>query len=317
MTDEDLPHSTFQQFLTFLTNGFWTCGAMRSTKQWGVCVNAVVIAWVQFSVNCHPYSALVCISLAAVNFFAIPAGSYLYLINLNHSLRNLSRGRCCIPFVLACSRASMINAAQRRSININQNHFPLFFMAEAPVQDMQDMQDPPWKTEDGLALCAGRLQLDEFASFGFGEAELDIVGFQERPSKNTRFITFYDMRQYCFMREESQGEVVVAFVRVSPLSPQLYYTDRCFKQATTMMNIFMHIATVKRHACLSLGMCFSPPVHTADKDRKFKEPFSSWVTALPNAFCIHGWSIDDDYACHQAALNAEQPGQSESMSWKS
>ena len=126
MTDEDLPHSTFQQFLTFLTNGFWTCGAMRSTKQWGVCVNAVAIAWVQFSVNCHPYSALVCISLAAVNFFAIPAGSYLYLINLNHSLRNLSRGRCCIPFVLACSRASMINAAQRRSININQNHFPLF-----------------------------------------------------------------------------------------------------------------------------------------------------------------------------------------------
>ena len=191
---------------------------------------------------------------------------------LNHSLRNLSRGSCCIPFVLACSRASMINAAQGRSININQNHFPLFFMAEAPVQGMQD---PPWKTEDGLALCAGRLQLDEFASFGFGEAELDIVGFRERPSKNTRFITFYDMRQYCFMGEESQGEVVVAFVRVSPLSPQLYYTERCFKQATTMMNIFMHIATVKRHACLSLGMCFSPPVHTADKDRKSKEPFSS------------------------------------------
>ena len=43
-------------------------------------------------------------------------------------------------------------------------------MAEARVQDMQD---PPWTTEDGLALCAGRLQLDEFASFGFGEAELD------------------------------------------------------------------------------------------------------------------------------------------------
>ena len=79
-------------------------------------------------------------------------------------------------------------------------------MAEAPVQDMQD---PPWKTEDGLALCAGRLQLDEFASFGFGEAELDIVGFRERPSKNTRFITFYDTRIYeailLYGRRQSRG----------------------------------------------------------------------------------------------------------------
>lgn len=30
-------------------------------------------------------------------------------------------------------------------------------------------------------------------------------------------MNFYDMRQYCYMGEESQGEVVVAFVRVSPL----------------------------------------------------------------------------------------------------
>ena len=47
-------------------------------------------------------------------------------------------------------------------------------MAEAPVPDIQDT-GPTWETEDGLALCAGRIQLDEFASFGFGEAELDII----------------------------------------------------------------------------------------------------------------------------------------------
>ena len=129
--------STFNLSTVFNIFNHWVLDMWCHEVYETVCVNAVVIAWVQFSVNCHPYSALVCISLAAVNFFAIPAGSYLYLINLNHSLRNLSRGRCCIPFVLACSRASMINAAQRRSININQNHFPLFFMAEAPVQDMQ------------------------------------------------------------------------------------------------------------------------------------------------------------------------------------
>lgn len=166
---------------------------------------------------------------------------------LNHSLRNLSRGRCCIPFVLACSRASMINAAQRRSININQNHFPLFFMAEAPVQDMQD---PPWKTEDGLALCAGRLQLDEFASFGFGEAELDIVGFRERPSKNTRFITFYEFLWYeailLYGRRKSRGSSSCLCTSFSS-SPQLYYTERCFKQATTVMNIFITVVACLKH----------------------------------------------------------------------
>ena len=196
---------------------------MRSTKQWGVCVNAVVIAWVQFSVNCHPYSALVCLSARCCQLFC-DSGRKLSL--LNHSLRNLSRGSCCIPFVLACSRASMINAAQGRSININQNHFPLFFMAEAPVQGMQD---PPWKTEDGLALCAGRLQLDEFASFGFGEAELDIVGFRERPSKNTRFITFYEFLWYeailFYGRRKSRGSSSCFCTSFSSFTAAILYRE--------------------------------------------------------------------------------------------